>query len=154
MMYSRSLGDVTRREADHLAAEHRKFCDKMIAMASNAPDPTARAATLRLGTRSPDHDEIDRAIRSWVLEQEQHYTGVVERSTAKQMVKDMGAIADFTPVHQRDDRRGSLLTTTWIAETLAGKCGWALVEEGQEKHTCSTGSGVRNASWPCAFAPS
>lgn len=73
--YSRSFGDVSRREAEHLAAECRKYCDRLIAEASNHPDPTARIASFRVAGRVPDREEIDRAVRDWLLAQEAQAAG-------------------------------------------------------------------------------
>lgn len=124
--YSRSFGDVTRREADHLAAEHRKHCDKLISMASNTPDPTARAVALKFRDHTPSFEEIDQAVRSWVSEQERQLSRIDDPKLVKPTVQAMDLIAELTPVHQRADRQGSLLQSKWIADAIAIRAGWSI----------------------------
>ena len=69
--YWKSFGDVSLREAEHCAAECRRYCDRKIAEAANKPDPTARLASFKPGGHVPDRGEIDRAVRAWVLDREQ-----------------------------------------------------------------------------------
>lgn len=129
--YSKSFGDVSRREAEHLAAECRKYCDRRIAEATSKPDPTARTATFKAGAHVPERGEIDRAVRAWLLDQEQRAAGVqLTRSDAKQRVKELAVIAEITPAHLRENREGSLLSTRWIAESLVEGQQWTLPPEG------------------------
>lgn len=113
---SESFGDVSLREAEHLAAELRKLTDKLIAEARKQPDPTARA-TSRHPLNLPRTDEIDRAVRAWVLEQEARITPGIAPEDAKQIVRDMTLIADLTALILREVRIPSryLPTThTWL----------------------------------------
>lgn len=118
--FSRSFGDISRREAEHLAAECRKYCDRRIAEASNKPDPTMRVAAFKPDGRVPDRADIDRAIRAWVVDQEQRSAeGKLDKEARKQTVRDLANIATLTPEHLREGRYGSLLTTSWTAERIA-----------------------------------
>jgi integrase len=128
--FSRSFGDVSRKEAEHLAAECRKYCDRLIAGATSKPDPTARTATFKAGAHVPDREEIDRAVRAWLSDQEQRADGAdFKKDDAKRRVKELALIAEITPSHQREDRQGSLLTTRWIAESLIEGRQWTLPVE-------------------------
>ncbi|WP_143559630.1 hypothetical protein [Sphingomonas dokdonensis] len=125
--FSKSFGDVSRREAEHLAAECKRYCDRLIAGSSNHPDPTARIASFRVEGRVPDREEIDRAVRTWLMDQERRATETtLDSGTAKQRVKELALVAEITPVHLREDRRDSLLATRWIAEALAAERQWVL----------------------------
>lgn len=125
--FSRSFGDVSRREADHLAAECRKYCDRRIAGALSKPDPTMRVASFKPGGRVPDQADIDRAIRAWVTDQEQRAAkGRLDREARKQTVRDLANIAALTPDHLREGRQGSLLTTSWTADRIAEEEQWIL----------------------------
>lgn len=125
--FSRSFGDVSRREAEHLAAECRKYCDRLIAEASNKPDPTLRLAAFKPGGHVPDRAGIDRAVRAWVVDQEKRAAEMeLDPGTAMQRVKDLAHIADLTPWHQRYRRHSSLLTTDWTAEGIAEAQQWIL----------------------------
>ncbi|MDP5280016.1 hypothetical protein Q9Q95_13870 [Sphingomonas sp. DG1-23] len=84
---------MSLREAEHLAAEHRKICDAAIAKATGKPDPTIRAELVRIGMRVPDRQEIDRAVRTWVLEQESANSAVTgDAALAKQRAAEFGLI--------------------------------------------------------------
>lgn len=129
--FSRSFGDVSRREAEHLAAECRKYCDRLIAQVSNKPDPTVRLAAFKPGGHVPDRADIDRAVRAWVVDQEKRAAEMeLDPDTALQRVKDLGHIADLTPWHQRYRRQSSLLTTDWTAERIAEAQQWILPSDG------------------------
>jgi integrase len=125
--YSRSFGAVSRKEAEHRAAECRKICDRLIAEASNQSDPTAPLRSLKVRGRVPEKADIDRAVRAWVLEQERQATGgAVGHEALKQRIIDLQRIAELTPVHLREDRWSSLLTTQWVAEGIADAHQWSL----------------------------
>lgn len=129
--YWKSFGDVSLREAEHCAAECRRYCDRKIAEAANKPDPTARLASFKPGGHVPDRAEIDRAVRSWVLDREQSAAGGgLDRDAMRQRVRDLALIAEVTPAHLREDRRGSLLSVGWTAEHIAASHHWVLPPDG------------------------
>lgn len=130
---SESFGDVSRREADHMAAELRGQTDRLIAQARQQPDPTARASSLRHAGHVPSSEEVDRAVRTWLADQEAQAAASFDPAARKQTVCDMATIAQLTPVHQRDDRQSSLLGTQWIADALAAANHWSLPVDGREK---------------------
>jgi len=126
-----SFGDVSRREADHLAADLRRETDRLIAQARQQPDPTARVE-LRRSSITPGFDEIDAVVRRWVLDQETRLVSASGPDEAKQVVRDMRQISDMTPVHLREGRSNALIGTSWIADSLAAQNGWSLPPEGRE----------------------
>ncbi|MET4593964.1 MULTISPECIES: site-specific integrase [unclassified Sphingomonas] len=129
--YWKSFGDVSLREAEHCAAECRRYCDRKIAEAANKPDPTARLASFKPGGHVPVRAEIDRAVRSWVLDREQSAAGGgLDRDAMRQRVRDLALIAEVTPAHLREDRRGSLLSVGWTAEHIAASHHWVLPPDG------------------------
>ncbi len=128
----KSFGDVSLREAEHFAAECRRYCDRKIAEAANKPDPTARLASFKPGGRVPDRAEIDRAVRAWVMDREQAAAGAeLDRDAKLQRVSDLALIAEITPVHLREDRRASLLGVGWTAEHIAESHQWILPPDGR-----------------------
>jgi hypothetical protein len=130
--YWKSFGDVSLREAEHFAAECRRYCDRKIAEAANMPDPTARLASFKPGGRVPDRAEIDRAVRAWVLDRQQAAAGAeLDRDAKLQRVSDLALIAEITLVHLREDRRASLLGVGWTAEHIAESHQWILPPDGQ-----------------------
>ncbi len=129
--YWKSFGDISLREAEHCAAECRRYCDRKIAEAANKPDPTARLASFKPGGHVPDRAEIDRAVRAWVLDREQSAVGAeLDRDAMRQRVRDLALIAEVTPAHLREDRRGSLLSVGWTAEHIAASHQWVLPPDG------------------------
>lgn len=129
---SESFGDVSYREAEHLAAELRKQTDRLIAQARKQPDPTIRAFARR-ASALPTQGDMDRAVRDWLAKQEANITVSPSRAEVPQRVQDLSAIAELTPKHQRDRRSGSLLNTAWIAEAIADMNGWSITK-GSDEH--------------------
>lgn len=129
--YVRSLGDVGLKEAGHLAAQHRAHCDRLIAAASNKPDPTAKAALLRPFARVPDRDEVDRAVRTWVLDRERDAeTAPTASNDVGERVQSWGHYADGVARHMRAGQRDAPLMTRWIAESMVEAQGWIVPADG------------------------
>src|SRR4051812_36909713 len=88
-------------------------------------------ASFTPGYHVPDRAEIDRAVRAWVSDREHSAAACeLDRDAMRQRVRDLTLIAEVTPGHLREDRRGSLLGVSWTAEHIAASHHWVLPPDG------------------------
>ena len=68
--YVRSFGDVTPKEAEGLATFHRAYCHGLISDARGKSKRKRNVVELIRVKRVPEREEIERAVRDWLLDRE------------------------------------------------------------------------------------
>ena len=76
----RSLGDVTESRAKALGAVHNEFCSLRIDEARGKRHQSKKPLDFMRVTRVPELDEIERAVRAWLVELEAASSAFVSRN--------------------------------------------------------------------------
>ncbi|WP_367652039.1 DUF6538 domain-containing protein [Sphingopyxis terrae] len=132
--YVRSLGDVTDTRARALANVHAEYCDRMIrqARASTGRDKASHDDIFRTA-HIPDQEEIERAVRAWIVEFE-------DRSSADPLV---GGVAVRSRSREQDVAESEIvrvmangtgeppISTQWIADAIIQRNAWAMPRDGR-----------------------
>lgn len=66
--YVRSLGDITESRAKALATVHNEFFSRLIEEALGKKDRSPRHFDFMRVTRVPEREEVERAVREWLVE--------------------------------------------------------------------------------------
>lgn len=136
--YVRSFGDVTRKEAERLASFHRAYCNGLISEARGKSKPKKNVIELIRMTRMPERQEIERAVRDWLLHREVGLGTSLFADDGGDQARDLGFMRDEVV------RRGSVrsdegpLLTRWIANALVEANGWAVPESGELRRFLET----------------
>lgn len=129
--YVRSFGDVTEKEAKRLTDFHRAYCNGLIAEARGKAKSKKGAIELIRIKRVPDRDEIERAVRAWLVDREAGLGTSLYGSDGHQKVRVFRHIEDEV-IRVGSPRTGEMpMLTRWIAEGLAEANGWKLPPDGE-----------------------
>ena len=121
--YVRSFGDVSRREAGQLANFHRTYCERLIAEVRGQSKSKNNLVELIRVKRVPDHGEIERVVRAWVVECERK-GALLAGNSPEETIRDLGFF-DAEIIRQMRHGRGEApLTTRWIADSLIEQNDW------------------------------
>jgi integrase len=128
--YVRSFGDITRKEAERLAAFHRAYCNGLIAEARGQSQRKTAIDLIRI-KRTPEREEIERVVRAWLIDREAALGTALYGLHGRQKARDIQHI-EREVVRVGSPQTGEMpMLTRWIAEALAEASGWQLPEDGE-----------------------
>lgn len=132
--YVRSLGDVTDTRARALATIHAEYCDRMIRQArAGLNRQTVSQNEIFRTAHIPDQEEIERAVRNWVVQ-------IESKSSGEPLV---GGVAVRHRSRELDAAEGEIIrvmsggageppmSTRWIADALIQRNGWTMPRDGR-----------------------
>lgn len=125
--YVRSLGDVTEGRAKALATIHREYCDRLIGNARGKVQATRGVSDIIRVRRIPDHDEIERAVRRWLVTLETNVSDLASLSqlSIDDYTRDLGFLDAEVIRVMRARGPETPLMTKWIAEALIQSNDWS-----------------------------
>lgn len=130
--YVRSLGDVTESRAKALATMHNEFCSRRIEEARRKRNqPKGHLDFMRV-TRVPERDDMERAVRTWLVEVEAASSAAVsgDKREADEQIRAMRYLDAEVIRVMRAGTGDTPLMTQWIADTLIETHGWSVPKDG------------------------
>lgn len=128
--YVRSFGDVSRKEAERLAAFHRAYCGSLISKARGASKGRNAVQLVRV-KHVPDREEVERVVRGWLIEREAALGTSMFGKNAHRKMRELEHINDEV-IRNGSQKTGAMpLLTQWIAGALAEANGWAMTAESE-----------------------
>jgi len=126
-----SFGAVPEREAIREATLLRAYCVGVINEARGKSKPKKGIVELIRVKRVPDRDEIERAVRRWLLDRESTLGTSLFGEGGDQKLRDLRHI-QHEVIRVASQRSGEMpLMTGWIAEGVAEANGWAFPSNGE-----------------------
>ncbi|ANY19654.1 Phage integrase family protein [Tsuneonella dongtanensis] len=126
--YVRSLGDIAEKRALALRAVHEELTDQKIAAAKGRDRAKQRVDDVLRIKHVPDREEIERAVRSWLVETETRSSEQPPRGRQRtdDHVRDLGLIDAEVVRVMRSNTGEAPLMTRWIAEAMIQSHGWSM----------------------------
>lgn len=130
--YVRSLGEITEARARTLATFHGEYCARLIDEARDSRAPEGKHADILRIRRVPDRADIERGVRSWLMNIEESELCAPNSGGASSddRIRDFGLL-DAEVVRIMRQRNGDApLMTRWIAEALIQSHDWLIPRVG------------------------
>lgn len=130
--YVRSLGDVTESRAKALTAVHNEFCLRRIEEARAERGRLQRHLEFMRVTLVPAREDIERAVRMWLVEIEAVSSTSSPASPAdvEDRICELRQLdAEVVRVMRAGTGRAPLMTQ-WIADTLIDRHAWSIPQDG------------------------